>query len=127
MRPVTVDPPTSIAAVAVYTGRFGSGAASGPGSGQPLIGRSGLVVVGAGTVVGMSVVLDSGDVLDDAGATVGLLSLEQLTNTAAHSTSARYRIVRSCHDCTAAVRSGRAVTERYLRVAGVARADRRSG
>src|SRR5690349_15183898 len=44
--PVTADPGTSTVAVATYDGRLGSGGASGPGSGQPSIGASGLAVVG---------------------------------------------------------------------------------
>src|SRR3954469_14623027 len=66
--PSTREPATSTWATTSYVGRFGSGADSGPGSGQPGIGASGLAVVVTAAVV--VVVLEAGaaDALDEAGA-----------------------------------------------------------
>ena len=76
---------------------MGSGRARGPGSGQPAIGASGLAVVGgavvATSVVAVAAVVDAS--LDEAGATAGRLSVEQLTSsTSAPTTRARLRIAR---------------------------------
>src|SRR5438445_12624981 len=91
--PVTDDPEKSTAAVATYEGRLGSGRASGPGSGQPSIGASGLAVVGGAVVVTIVVAVEvEGAALDDDSDVGGLSSWVQPTTISAHTRTAPRRI-----------------------------------
>src|SRR4051794_1803243 len=102
--PSTVPLATSTSAVAKYDGRFGSGSASGPGSGQPAIGANGLAVGGGAGIVTTLVVVT--DALDDADDALGLASSEHATsNNAQAAINARRRIGRWWHGYPRAVPS----------------------
>lgn len=102
MNVMETDPWTvvrSVVTTAVYRGRLGSGAASGPGSGQPSMNARGLAVDGGAVVGGavVAVVVVVGAALDDAGAVAGRSSPEHAAASTAQRASARQRTARWWH------------------------------